>query len=103
MATLDDLAAFIAEAFGGDVDRALADLQLGARTRRQRREAARHPRQRDGLAGAVLALKAKAPGLSHLAMAIRLSGDYAEAENADPLGALAKRIARVLRKEKPGR
>ena len=87
--------------FDGDVDRMLADADLGARIREKNRQAAKQRRceeDRD-FAAAVERLHAQAPGLSLMAMALRLSSDFADVDNIDPQQALAKRIARYLRRK----
>lgn len=86
--------------FAGDVDRMLADADLGARIRDKNRRAAKQRRREEDLdfTVAVDRIRTRVPGMSLMAMALRLS-DFADHDNVDPQQALAKRIARYLRKQ----
>lgn len=85
--------------FAGDVDRMLADADLGARIREKNRRSAKQRRREEDLdfMAAVDRIRARVPDMSLMAMALRLS-DFADYDNVDPLQALAKRVARCLRR-----
>lgn len=91
----DVLVEACAELFDGDAERMIADARLGAKVRARNREAARAPRGTDDyFEHAVKRLRAQ--GLTFGTIAVRLSGDYGDERNAQPVMALARRAQRVI-------
>lgn len=87
--------------FGGDPERMLADADLGSRVREKNRHAARQRRERDedpDFVEALTRLRRRAPTISCNRIADLLLADFGRLACVDPRQALAKRVARCLRR-----